>query len=95
MRLSDVFWENHCQDEPLGAIERMLAKDPMLLNSPDYMPGALVMTRTCKHINEKFRWLLCEVVRYHAASGVYTVRVCRSGQDIVMSKYELLPALQN
>jgi len=95
MRPDNVFERNCYPDEPLGAIERMLAKNSDLLDSPDYVSGDLVMTRECKHIKEDLRWALCEVVRYHAASGVYTVRVCRSGQDIVMSKYELLPALQH
>lgn len=93
MRPDTWFENNCCKDTPLGSIERMFLTDPSLDKSVDYVDGALVNIRTCTHIREDLRWLLGQITRYHAASGVYSVRVCRTGELVIFSRYELLPAL--
>lgn len=87
------FYNNRCNDQPFGAIERMLKANPNLIGCPEYNTGDLVNVRSCKHLKVALHGLLGQIENIHAMSGVYTIRLCRDQIAVVLSKYELRLAM--
>lgn len=78
----------------ISNVQQLLTSSTTLVDCPEYNTGDLVHVRCVKYLKPELWWLLCEVIKCHPTSGVYTLRVCREPKkELVLNKYELCHAM--